>query len=71
MFYWKDCGFSSDVYESFGQAIKGALNSSSVHFFEESELEELCGTCGLVEYSRIRRGQFIMISAKRAQDIRA
>ncbi|KAG0614397.1 hypothetical protein M758_6G173400 [Ceratodon purpureus] len=51
------------------RAIKGVINSSSIHFFEESELEELCGTCGLVEYSRIRRGQFIMISAKRAQNI--
>jgi hypothetical protein len=54
-----------------GQAIKGAISSSTLRYWEESELEELCGSCGLVEYSRIRRNQFIMISAKRALDSQA
>jgi len=53
------------------QAIKGAISSSTLRYWEESELEELVGACGLVEYSRIRRNQFIMISAKRAGDSQA
>ncbi|KAG0626305.1 hypothetical protein M758_2G117900 [Ceratodon purpureus] len=53
------------------KAIKGAISSSTLRYWEEQELEELCGSCGLVEYSRIRRNQFIMISAKRVEDSEA
>ena len=64
-------GYNFDAWEGLEQAISGAVRSSSIHPFDEPELEELCGTCGLVEYSRIRRGLFILISAKKAQDIQA
>lgn len=48
------------------KAVKRALVVTPLRYFEESELEELCGSCGLVQYSEIRRGRFIMITAKRS-----
>jgi len=51
-----------------GQAFKRALLVTPLRYFEESELEELCGSCGLVQYTETRRGRFIMISAKKSSN---
>ena len=37
-----------------------------MRYWEEDELEELCGMCGLVDYEKIRIRDFIMLSAKKA-----
>lgn len=50
------------------KAIKGAISSSTLRYWDEAELEELMGVCGLVEYTRVRLNQFIMVSAKRAKE---
>lgn len=39
---------------------------TGMRYWEEDELEELCGMCGLVDYEKIRIRDFIMLSAKKA-----
>ncbi|KAJ7552815.1 hypothetical protein O6H91_06G071100 [Diphasiastrum complanatum] len=45
--------------------IFGQSFSRNVRYWEESELEDLVRSCGLVRYKSIRRGSFIMLSAKK------
>lgn len=48
------------------QVLKTAARSSTIRYWDEIELQELCTTCGLVDYSQIRRNTFIMVSARKS-----
>lgn len=48
------------------QVLKTATRTSTIRYWDEIELKELCGTCGLVDYSQIRRSNFIMLSARKS-----
>eukprot|EP00250_Pteridium_aquilinum_P007827 c17470_g1_i1 orf=234-1262(-) len=52
-----------DVITPVRQAIRRAYGGSGI--WAERELEELCKSCGLVNWSRIRRAAFIMFSAQK------
>lgn len=52
-----------DIAKPLRQAIQPATYS----YLRETELKDLCKTCGLVDYSCIRRQAFIMISARKPE----
>ncbi|KAM0040078.1 hypothetical protein Hdeb2414_s0012g00389571 [Helianthus debilis subsp. tardiflorus] len=39
--------------------------SGSNMYLSKHELEDLCTTCGLVDYTYVRNGRFIMIAARK------
>lgn len=53
----------TDVITPFRQAIRRAYGGPGI--WAERELEELCKSCGLVNWSRIRSSAFIMFSAQK------
>lgn len=52
-----------DIAKPFRQAVQ----QITPNFLREKELKDLCKTCGLVDYSCIRRQAFIMISARKPE----
>lgn len=54
-----------DIAKPLRQAIQQATNAYS--YLTERELKDLCKTCGLVDYSCIRRQEFVMISARKPE----
>eukprot|EP00250_Pteridium_aquilinum_P034119 c7092_g1_i1 orf=198-1226(-) len=54
-----------DVLKPFRQAFRRAASSSSLRYWLEPELEELCTACGLIDYKKIRRNNFIMLCASK------
>jgi ubiquinone/menaquinone biosynthesis C-methylase UbiE len=54
----------SDIVKPLRQAMKATTTTS---YFTERELKDLCKTCGLVDYSCIRRQAFVMISARKPE----
>ncbi|KAJ7552814.1 hypothetical protein O6H91_06G071100 [Diphasiastrum complanatum] len=58
-------GAALHCWPSPSSGIFGQSFSRNVRYWEESELEDLVRSCGLVRYKSIRRGSFIMLSAKK------
>lgn len=54
-----------DFLKPLQQALRRGSSSSSLRYWLEAELEDLCKTCGLTEYKKIRRRNFIMLSAQK------
>lgn len=55
--------FQLDIFKPLQQAVRRATTSTSLRYWLEPELEDLCKTCGLTDYKKIRRSNFIMLSA--------
>eukprot|EP01018_Ginkgo_biloba_P015496 Gb_36218 [translate_table: standard] len=54
-----------DIVKTLRRAVQQVTGTSS--YLTERELKDLCKTCGLVDYSCIRRRAFIMIYARKPQ----
>ncbi|KAH7299824.1 hypothetical protein KP509_24G031400 [Ceratopteris richardii] len=57
-----------DALKPFLQAYRSATSSPSLRYWLESELEDLCKACGLVNYKKVRRNGFIMLCASKPKD---
>ncbi|KAI5061535.1 hypothetical protein GOP47_0024040 [Adiantum capillus-veneris] len=45
------------------QAYRRVTSGSSLRYWIEAELEDLCAACGFIEYRKVRRNKFIMLCA--------
>lgn len=57
--------FGDEFVKPFRQAVTERAASSGMKYWEPEELEELCEVCGLSEYTKDQRREFIMLMAKK------
>lgn len=55
------------ILKPFQKAWRRAVSSPSLRYWLEAELEDLCKACGLTDYKKIRRNNFIMLCASKPQ----